>query len=143
MGPAERTRLNRLYTVFNAIDLRQCSMNAGDGYKRFVGGMSSEYAAHPLHPTTFVTNLDEVYTETVATVTTDLKMLPDDCESIGCLGPFCSLQLDLTTMVNTEYCTAAVTFIPQEYTEIKRYTLAIQAFRVSTLTSTSVGGYSK
>lgn len=70
-----------------------------------------EYAASDTSHPTLDKILTSLYDEAKASLVAKLKGARDELKKMGYSGPFCSLQMDMTSISNDEFCTASVSVI--------------------------------
>ena len=70
-----------------------------------------EYAASDISHGTLDKILSSLYDDAKAALVTKLKRARDALSKMGYSGPFCCLQLDMTSVSMDEFCTASVSVI--------------------------------
>ena len=73
--------------------------------------MSPEYAAFSASHSTLDKILKSLYDEAKASLVAKLKGAHNELKKMGYSGPFCSFQMDMTSISNDEFCTASVSVI--------------------------------
>ena len=105
-----RAQHNRRFMLWCIHDMRPFSVNMGLGFDLFVGGLSPLYAAQKMHHETLVNMMTAEYFKVKDIVKAALR---DQWTSLGSAGPFCSIQMDMTTTNNVSFCAMSVSFIAQ------------------------------
>lgn len=108
MQPAVRTQHNRRLMLWCVLDMRPFNVSMGLGFDLFVGGLAPLYAAEKMNRQTLVNMMTEEYFAVKGKVIDGLRT---QWESMGGSGPFCSLQMDMTTTNNVAFCTINVSYI--------------------------------
>ena len=89
-------------------------MAAGAAFRYFVGGFSPSYTSQTVHPETVNKLLIELSTEVNTAITAKLRAQHDSVTKLGWYGPFVGIQMDMTTVFNTEYITVALSFVSED-----------------------------
>lgn len=123
----ERHEHNRRYVIFCALESRPFNMAAGAAFRYFIGGFSPSYASQTIHPETVNKHLIELSTEVNTAITAKLRAQHDSVTKLGWYGPFVGIQMDMTTVFNTEYITVALSFVSEDWC-MERVTVCTKAF---------------
>lgn len=129
MREKDRHDLNRRYVIMCAIDMRQEHMAQQRGFKLFLGKLSPEYATCPMNSTTFNNTLTDICGEVKNDVIEQLRKQRQSCMDHGYEGPFCGVQVDLTSAGRVKYCTASVSIIPPDFGGRRHLALGTRLFR--------------
>lgn len=125
---SERRAGNRKYVIMCAIDMRPDYIAYQRGFKLFLGHFAPEYATNPMQGTTFNDILTDLRLEVKDEIVRQLKSQRESCLEHGHDGPFCGIQIALTTVGHVEYCTASCSIIPPNFGERLHLTLSARAF---------------
>lgn len=124
----QRHRVNRKQVIMCVLDGRPWAEISGLGHRVLMGEFSLEYALSTPSSGTLEKILSEIFFEVKNAVVETLRSLHLEYGSVGYVGGFCGLQLDLTTMANQEYCTASVAAILPGDTNVAHLGLATKVF---------------
>eukprot|EP00903_Cladosiphon_okamuranus_P011710 g11013.t1 len=128
MDKKQRDFADLRYVIWCCINLRPQQMRYDDGFKLFVGALSPQYVDTTMAPTTFNKVLDALYDRVKQATMDDLRLLREECLSMGYGGAFLGAQLDLTTVANEEYITFTISYVKKGDTDVNRVALATRAF---------------
>lgn len=128
MTPSPRQRLDRKVVIWCVLDGQPWAAVADLGLKTLLAEFAPEFAASPPSLQALDGILFTLYAEVKESVVGILRMLRSQCEKVGYTGGFCNLQLSLTTVANQELCTASVSFLRADSTEVERVSLATRMF---------------
>ena len=81
------------------------------GHKLLLSEFVPEYAATDISHAALDKILLEMYQTAKTSLVAQLKEAYEELKKIGYHGPFCCLQLDLTSIGTDEFCTASVSVI--------------------------------
>lgn len=112
LTPQLKARLDRLSVIWCARSGRSWEALNDVGYKLLLSEFVPDYVASTMSQPTRDKILTSLYNDAKASLVAELKTVRDDLKSQGYKGPFCSLQLDMTSIGNDEFCTASVSLIP-------------------------------
>lgn len=112
LSQQKRKKHDRRYMLMCVSDLRPFSMNAGEGFELFVGGLSAGYAAQRTHQGTLDKLLNDEYVRVQTMVQEQLNQL----HTAAAGEAFCSFEVDMTTTANTSYCTFSINYISEQWT---------------------------
>ena len=111
MSPKLKDRLDRLSVIWCVRHGRPFEALKDVGHKLILSEFVPEYAASNTSHSALDKILTTLYDEGKAALVAKLKSVRDEFQQAGYSGPFCSLQLDLTSISNDEFCTASVSTI--------------------------------
>lgn len=124
----DRDRLNRKLVLWCVLNGRPWTALDDVGFKLLLAEFSPGYAVTTPLKVTLDKILADLYSEVQVEVTGVLKSLHEGFRKIGHPGGFCSLQLDLTTVANQEFCTASASVLLPDSTEVEHISLATTVF---------------
>lgn len=128
MNRKQRDFADLRFVIWCCINLRPQQMRLDDGFKVFVGALSPQYVDTAMSAATFNKILDSLFDRVKQGVMDDLRLLREECLSMGYGGAFLGAQLDLTTVAGEEYITFTVSYVKKGSTKISRVALATRAF---------------
>ena len=123
-----RKQMNRHMVAWCVLDGRPWVMGGDLDFKMLMAPMVPEYAATTPAASTLEKILEDMYIEVKARVIEVLRSHDVELTKSEYSGPFCSLQLDLTTNANQEYCTALVCLLSMGPSRPVRLNLATWLF---------------
>lgn len=111
MSAQLKDRLDRLSVIWCVRDGRPLEALKDIGHKLILSEFVPDYAASITSHATLDKIFTSLYDEAKASLIAKLKSVRDELQKAGYPGPFCSLQLDMTSIGNDEFCTASVSVI--------------------------------
>ena len=112
LSPELKDSLDRLSVIWCVRDGRPLESLKDDvRHKLILSKFVPEYAASDTSHPTLDKVLASLYDEAKSSLVAKLKGVRDELQQIGYSGPFCSLQLEMTSINNDEFCTASVSVI--------------------------------
>ena len=111
LPPQLKARLDRLSVIWCVRDGRPFEALKDVGHKLLLSEFAPEYAASDISHGTLDKILSSLYDDAKAALVTKLKRARDALSKMGYSGPFCCLQLDMTSVSMDEFCTASVSVI--------------------------------
>ncbi|CAN0547022.1 unnamed protein product, partial [Laminaria digitata] len=128
MPDAQKERLHRKYVIWCVVNGRPWSAISDVGLKLIIAEWDPAFAAATPHPDTLKKILVSMYHAAKEVVVGIIKTAHSENKERGYDGPFCSLQMDLTTVANVEYATASINLVRWGDTTPTRLSLAVRAF---------------
>ena len=121
----KRSELTDLrFVIWYGINLRSQHMRHDEGFKLFVSVLSPEYVdTITMSASTFDKTLATLYDRVKKNMLNDLRLLREECLTVGYSGPFLDAQLDLTTATGEEYITFTVTYVRKVSSDVTQVSL--------------------
>ena len=109
--PQLRARLDRKSMIWCVRNGRPWAALQDAGLKLILSEFVPDYAASSTSHGVLDKILSSMYDDAKASLVKTLEQVHTDLKERGYNGPFCSLQLDLTSVASNEFCTASVSVV--------------------------------
>ncbi|CAM9631462.1 unnamed protein product [Phaeothamnion confervicola] len=109
LSVTQRRKHNRNYVVWCAVNCRPFSMINDVGAKLFIGGLSPPYMCETISDKTRDKIIEDEWIGLRESMQVEMEQQRLFVAPNG--GPYLCMQLDMTTCLNTAYCTMSVSFI--------------------------------
>lgn len=128
MTKKRRDEHDRRLVIMCAVGMRPFNMLRDDSWKHFIGGLSGDYASQTIHPTSINKIMKELCEEVNARIAAVLKVQHTSVTKLGWSGPFVSIQVDMTTTHDVEYCTVSLSLVPEDWRGMERLAVCTKSF---------------